>query len=237
MVNEMNAAEAAKAVRNGTHQPEPGPSTVRRSPTIGALAGALAKAQGEMKNPPKDSINPHFKSKYADLATVRDVVIPVLSKHNLSVVQLPCDVDGLPALTTILMHTSGEYIETTALTRPGKMDPQGVGSALTYCRRYGLQSIAGVAADDDDDGNVASRPAERPQSVPARQTQQAEPAAQSDKPLVAKLTQRFAQCETEDDRQAAWKEVAEAKKTGKLTQPGYEHLKQIAVDTANRVAA
>jgi hypothetical protein len=109
-----------------------------------------------MKNPPKDAVNPHFKSRYADLATVRDTVVPVMAKHGLAVMQLPCDVDGLPALTTLVVHTSGEWVETTILLRPTKNDPQGVGSALTYMRRYALQSIAGVAADDDDDGNAGS---------------------------------------------------------------------------------
>jgi hypothetical protein len=230
-INGDNAAEAAKAVRNGAHHPEPSAGTVRRSPTIGALASSLAKAQAEMKNPPKDSINPHFKNKYADLATVRDTVLPVLAKNNLSVVQLPCDVDGLPALTTILMHTSGEYIETTALTRPTKMDPQGIGSAMTYARRYGLQSIVGVAADDDDDGHAGSRPAERQQSAPARgQTQQ--PAA-PDALEVAKLTQQFAQCN--DD--AAWSKACDAVKAaaGKLTPAGLEHVRGVAKETQERI--
>ncbi len=165
-INTSNAVEAAKEVRGRCG--DAGPSSVRRSGAVVKLAFALAKAQGEMKNPPKDSVNPHFRSKYADLATVRDTVMPVLNRHGLSVLQLPCECDALPALTTILMHESGEWVETTMLLRPSKMDPQGVGSALTYARRYSLQSIAGVAADEDDDGNAASRPqpAAKPQPRP-----------------------------------------------------------------------
>ena len=146
--------------------------TVRMSPSIAALAKALALAQAEMENPPKDSVNPHFKSRYADLATVRDTIIPVLNRRGLSVAQLPCELAGSPALTTLLLHESGEWIETTILLHPIKVDPQGIGSALTYARRYALQSVAGVAADDDDDGNAATRPA-RPV-----QQQQPKPAPQ-----------------------------------------------------------
>lgn len=144
--------------------------TVRTSGNTADLAAALAKAQGELRNPVKDSVNPHFRSRYADLATVRDAVFPVLSAHGLSVVQLPTETPDGPALTTLLLHSSGQWIETTGLLRPIKADPQGVGSALTYSRRYALQSIVGVAADDDDDGEQASRtPASRakPKGEPA----------------------------------------------------------------------
>jgi hypothetical protein len=165
IINEKNAAETAKAVAGLVRQP--GPSSVRRSAAIGALAAAMAKAQAELRNPPKDSVNPHFKSRYADLATVRDAVVPVLAKNGLAVMQFPCELDDAPALTTVLAHASGEWYETTMKLRPLKNDPQGVGSALTYGRRYALQAIAGVAADDDDDdGHAASQPP-RQQQAPA----------------------------------------------------------------------
>lgn len=133
--------------------------TIRKSESIATLAGALVKAQAELKNPPKDSVNPHFKSKYADLATVRDTVTPVLTRHGLAVLQVPCETEGGPALVTLLAHTSGEWVETLMLLRAQQQTPQGVGSALTYARRYALQSLAGVAADEDDDGQAASQPA------------------------------------------------------------------------------
>jgi hypothetical protein len=131
-------------------------SLVKRSESIVNLAKSLAAAQGEMHNPKKDTPNTFFKSLYADLAAVRDCVIPVLSKHKLAVMQLITEHDEKPACITILMHESGEYIETTMYLRPVKQDPQGIGSASTYARRYQLQSIAGVAAEADDDGNHAS---------------------------------------------------------------------------------
>lgn len=145
---------------------------VEQSPTIGKLCAALVAAQAEMRNPPKDSINPHFKSRFADLATVLDTVKPVLSKHKLGVIQMPCEVDGIgPALATMLVHESGEYIRGTVALRPTKPDPQGVGAAMTYARRYGIQAVLGITADDDDDGNHASKPAPQKQQ-PAPQPQQ-----------------------------------------------------------------
>jgi hypothetical protein len=127
-------------------------SVFRGTESLAALAKALAKAQAELKNPPKDKTNPHFRSKYADLATVRDWVLPVLNRHGLSVVQLPCEWGGRPALLTLLMHESGEYLGAYLPLLLTKQDPQGLGSALTYARRYALQALAGVAADEDVDG-------------------------------------------------------------------------------------
>lgn len=156
---------------------DPTTCTVRKSPSVAALAKALCAAQAEMENPPKDSVNPHFKSRYADLATVRDTIVPVLVKHKLSVLQLPCECGSGPALTTLLLHESGEWVETTIGLHPSKVDPQGIGSALTYARRYALQSLAGVAADDDDDDDGAA--ASRPQK-PAATKVEAKPAAEAD---------------------------------------------------------
>lgn len=140
-----------------------GAATVRVSPQTNEIAAALAKAQAEMSNPKKESKNPHFGSMYADLASVRDAVIPVLAKHGLSVSQLPCDVDGQPALVTILLHQSGQRIEQVVRLRVDKPTAQGLGSALTYYRRYSLQSLAGVVGDDDDDGHAASQQQQRQQ--------------------------------------------------------------------------
>ena len=132
---------------------------VEQSPSIAGLCAALVSAQSELRNPAKDSVNPHFKSKFANLASVREAVVPVLAKHGLAVTQMPCCVDGHPALCSILVHKSGEWIKSIAMLTPVKNDPQGIGSAQTYARRYALQSIAGVTAEDDDDGHQASQPA------------------------------------------------------------------------------
>lgn len=166
-VNAHTAGESAKLIKYGAVV---GESTVRRSAAIASLAVAMAKAQMEMRNPAKDAVNPHFKSRYADLAAVLDATKPALLKHGLSVMQFPCELDDAAALTTLLVHApSGEWIETTIKLRPAKADPQGVGSALTYLRRYCLQSIAGITAEDDDDGHAAThRPtAQQPAKQPA----------------------------------------------------------------------
>jgi hypothetical protein len=126
------------------------------SPSIGALAAALAKAQGELRHAQKDRENTHFKSRYADLASVIDAVREPLSKNGLSYTQLPSSSPDGVVLTTILLHTSGEWV-TSHLTVPlTKRDAQGVGSALTYARRYALASMVGIAQEDDD-GNAASK--------------------------------------------------------------------------------
>jgi hypothetical protein len=134
---------------------------IEQSPSIAGLCAALVAAQGDLRNPLKDSVNPFFKSRYADLATVRDTVVPTLAAHGLAVIQMPSTLNGQPALSSTLCHKSGEWMRSTMLLCPAKTDPQGIGSALTYARRYALQAIAGVTAEDDDDGNAASNPTNR----------------------------------------------------------------------------
>lgn len=129
------------------------------SEQINELAAALAKAQAQMKPAAKDSENPHFRSKYADLASIWEACRKPLTDHNLSVIQMPTDAaEGVVSLRTVLMHASGQWMATTVSARLTKNDAQGVGSALTYLRRYSLASMAGVVADEDDDGNAASGP-------------------------------------------------------------------------------
>lgn len=126
-----------------------------RSADITELAKALSKFQAAIEPVKKDSANPFFKSKYADLSSIWDAIRAPLAKEGLSILQEPSAHDGKITITTILLHASGQYIR-SALTLPVvKQDPQGYGSAITYGRRYALQSIAGVAPEDDD-GNAAS---------------------------------------------------------------------------------
>jgi hypothetical protein len=128
---------------------------MNKSDQIGKLAEALSKAQGAMKNAVKDSNNPFFKSKYADLASVSDACRMELAMNGLAVSQLPEIRDTKLVLHYVLMHQSGEWISGELEMTPVKSDPQGIGSAITYARRYTLASIAGVATEDDD-GNAAS---------------------------------------------------------------------------------
>jgi hypothetical protein len=139
------------------------------SEQINDIAAALAKAQGEMKNATLNKVNPHFKSKYADLAGIRDAVVPVLSRHGIAVVQTLGFLEGYTGqtVTTRLVHSSGQWIESACGCGVNVADMQKMGSAITYARRYSLSAICGIAADEDDDANAASQPAaSRPVGVP-----------------------------------------------------------------------
>jgi len=127
---------------------------MNKSDTIAELAKALATAQGEIENASKNAANPHFRSKYADLAEVLNTVRPVMAKHGISISQFPAFEQGVASVETIVMHTSGEWLSGISSAPVTKQDAQGVGSAITYLRRYSLAAIAGIAQEDDD-GNSA----------------------------------------------------------------------------------
>jgi hypothetical protein len=132
---------------------------MQTSEAINEIAGALSKAQGALKPAVKDAVNPHFKSKYADLASVVEAIRGHFAANGLAYVQEPVTTDTGVAVTTRLMHASGQWIQFDPLTVPcGKQDAHGVGSATTYARRYALSAVAGVAPDDDDaNGAVGER--------------------------------------------------------------------------------
>ena len=141
---------------------------MKHSESIAALAGALAKAQLQIEPASKNATNPHFRSHYADLASIWDACRGPLNTNGLSIVQFPCDGDvGRTGLCTMLLHSSGEWISEVVTTRSQKDDPQGLGSALTYLRRYALAAVVGVTATEDDDGNAASTPANSRVNAPA----------------------------------------------------------------------
>ena len=130
---------------------------MNKSKSIKELATALAKAQGQIKGAVKDSANPFFKNKYADLASVVEAIRSAFAANGLSYIQSvePSDKDEVRVETTIL-HSSGEWIGCGVLALPvSKVDAQGYGSALTYARRYSLSAATGVAPEDDD-GNAAT---------------------------------------------------------------------------------
>lgn len=128
---------------------------MKTSETIEALAKAMAAAQKKLKNAPLNKTNPHFKSKYADLAGIRDATAPILAEHGLSISQFTT-VDGETlVLCTRLLHESGQWMQ-GEYPLPMVLDkPQSMGSALTYARRYAWSAACGIAAEDDDDGNAA----------------------------------------------------------------------------------
>lgn len=129
---------------------------MNHSETLGKLAPAFVAAQAEIENAHKNARNPHFKSTYADLAEIVETIRPTLAKHKLAVIQIPGYENGALTMDTMLLHESGEWIGGVSGSPIAKQDPQGVGSAITYLRRYSLAAVCGIAQEDDD-GNAASR--------------------------------------------------------------------------------
>jgi len=128
----------------------------------GAVSGlytALLAVQSEAPTLPKDGVNPHFRSRYTPLDTIVEKIGPLLAKHGLVWTALPCrDEDGQPALRYRLIHAaSGEQLEGVMPLLLTKTDPQGMGSGLTYARRYSLCAVLNLVADEDDDGSTASQ--------------------------------------------------------------------------------
>lgn len=126
---------------------------LQKSDSINELALALVQFQSEVETIKKGAKNPFFKSKYATLAQILEVIREPLAKNGLAFAQFP---SGDNQLTTILMHTSGQFMLASVNMQPSKSDPQALGSAITYMRRYSLGAILGLSIDDDDDGNAAS---------------------------------------------------------------------------------
>lgn len=119
------------------------------------LFDALAVAQGKIENAAKNANNPHFKSRYADLAEVLNTIRPPFSEQGLALIQSPAFDGSMVSVTTIVTHKSGGYITMTVSCVPAKSDAQGIGSATTYLRRYGGAAAGGIAQEDDD-GNSSS---------------------------------------------------------------------------------
>jgi hypothetical protein len=120
-----------------------------------SIAGALASAQKQMGKAFKSANNPHFRSKYADLASVMDACMGALNDNGIAVIQPLRETEFGRNVETIFIHKSGEQLECSIPLIISKNDMQGLGSAITYARRYGLMSLAGIAPEDDD-GNAAA---------------------------------------------------------------------------------
>lgn len=129
---------------------------MKKSDSISELAKAFAKTQQEMKQPLKNAENPFFNSTYVPLENVAQSITDVATKNGLSYSQEPTVIDGVVSVTTLVMHSSGEWIEYEPLRlKPDKNNIQGCGSAITYAKRYALSAIFGITSDKDDDGNGA----------------------------------------------------------------------------------
>jgi hypothetical protein len=142
------------------------------SESLAEIGKALCAAQREIEHAAKDRTNPAFRQSYATLASVDDACRPALSRHGIAIVSAPSfDADArIVTVETRLIHTSGEWLAASCSSPVAKADAQGIGSAITYLRRYTLSALAGVAPGDDDDGNAATgraAPAERKAPRPA----------------------------------------------------------------------
>jgi hypothetical protein len=140
---------------------------MKQSETIDKLIPAFIAFQSDMPSVPKDGNNPHFKSKYATLGAITEATRPHLAKHGLGFTQWMSNRDGAQLIVTRIMHTSGQWMEDDGyILNPTKNDPQGMGSAVTYARRYTLGASLGIITEDDDDGNKASEPVRKPSPAP-----------------------------------------------------------------------
>jgi hypothetical protein len=137
---------------------------MNKSESITKLAAALGKFHGAMGKVGKDSVNPHFRNKYASLSNIIEAVTPHLNAAGLSIIQMPTT----EGLNTMLLHESGEYISSvSAIAAKDPMNPQAVGSAITYARRYALGSVLSLNIDEDDDATAATvAPKAAPQAKP-----------------------------------------------------------------------
>ena len=190
---------------------------MKMSETIDQLATALSIAQGQIEDATKSSKNDFYKSKYADLASVRAAVRQPFADNGLSVVQFPRTVPGGVEVETMLLHSSGEFMAET-LFMPVKHEPHPIGSGISYARRYALMSIANLAADDDD-GNAA---------------QTAKPVAEPDPRAVTTLALR-AKGEAEkgmDALNAFWRGL-DADERKLLNPEALKDLKAIAIAVAS----
>lgn len=130
------------------------------------ICAAYVEAFAEIEAATKSASNPHFKTKYADLSAVVDAIKPHLAKHQLAFIQCPRPSDGGVCIETILIHASGERLSMGLLFVPAnKHDAQGYGSALTYARRYALQTSFGLPTEDDD-GNAAASSVQKAANQP-----------------------------------------------------------------------
>lgn len=161
-------------------------TTIETSSELGKLAEALAKAQAEMPTAPKDARNPHFKNLYASFESVVATWKQVGPKHGFSITQLPTSADGSTVgVVTMLMHSSGQWIRSTLTMRPAKADPQGIGSAISYAKRYAYAAIVGMPTGEaDDDAEMATNGNGRKHDPPARQ---AAPAQNNNAPDLRRM--------------------------------------------------
>lgn len=150
-------------------KPKPHTGAFTFSENLDLIAKAIANAQAEMGHARKDNTNPHFGSKYADLAAVWDAIGVEMAKQGVAIIQAPSATGNLVTVETMLVHSSGQWMKSTLTLTCSNYTAHAIGSGLTYARRYSLAAMCGIAPDDDD-GNAASAKdaATQAGSVPSR---------------------------------------------------------------------
>lgn len=182
---------------------------MEQSTSIAKLAKGLITFHVKMETITKDAANPFFKSKYASLSNILEAIKDPLNESGLSIAQFP---DGKDGLTTILMHESGEWIQSTYEMKPVKDDPQGRGSCITYQRRYAIAAVLSLNIDEDDDGNKASHPDGKPDAKKEDDRQWLNPGTKTFDQVKAKL-------------QAGEVSIDKVESHYKLSKLAYERLK------------
>jgi hypothetical protein len=203
---------------------------IQRSESIKELATALSKFQGEITPAPKDSTNPFFKSKYSDIATIIEHAKPVLVKNGLALSQLPSNDGDLVNVTTLLLHTSGEWLSSTLSMKPVKVDPQAIGSCITYIRRYSL-AILGIVTEEDDDGNSATHehePTPKKSGVNAPPTKKLSDLYYALRDILEELT-------TESDYNSVLIQIKGFKEDKKLSEQELSQLRTLSEKTKTRL--
>lgn len=161
---------------------------MKRSESITELAKSLVKFNSKVTKIAKDAKNPFFKNDYTTLDQIISEVRPILSEVGLSVMQIPGGDGTNVIMTTLLVHESGEWLESEPLImKPVKNDPQAVGSCITYARRYSLQSFLSLNTGEDDDGNGATHGNQKPQTN--NNQQQSKPTGQQTPPTPQAISE------------------------------------------------
>ncbi len=213
---------------------------MRTSEQINELAAALSKAQGQFENAKKDSENPFFHSKYADLAACIDAARGPLAANGLAVVQSPSIEEARGVrMTTRLLHSSGQWIEGELDATPKDSGPQSVGSVVTYLRRYALCAMIGLAAEDDDaNSGQGVEPKEKIARNARGWAKNDIPAAESPKAAVSKYAQTQVAIKSFVGTPEQWKAfmtrccngVHQLAAAGELTAGETQELKQMLQD-------
>jgi len=154
-----------------------------------SISQALVKFQSQLKPVEKNAENPFFKSSYADLSSILAAVMPILSANGLAVMQPMKVQDGFTILKTVLIHESGESLESEMILPPHS-DPQKYGALITYYKRYQIQAMLGINTEHDDDGNSVSNPVNNSQKSPASAPVNS-PASDAQKALLKRLNVEF----------------------------------------------